>query len=103
MSRSVAGAAGLLRLPAQDEAGLDQAEPLALELGGEGRVVNQGAGLDVALLAAAGEVGAREEGPLAVNGDALGVQAAPGRARAEGRGDRSRAPGTGGRRASWRR
>jgi hypothetical protein len=49
-------------IPAQDEVGLDQAEPLTLELAGEGRVVEEDAGFDVGLLAVGGEVGAREEG-----------------------------------------
>jgi len=45
-------------LPPHDQPRLHQPEPLPLELGREGRVVDQRAGLDVALLAAAGEVGA---------------------------------------------
>ena len=77
------GATGSV-VPPHDQPRLHQPEPLPLELRGEGRVVDKRAGLDVALLAAAGEVGARDEGALAVDGDALGVQAAPRGASAQG-------------------
>jgi hypothetical protein len=51
---------------------------LALEVRGEGRIVDQRADLDVAIVGALGEVGAGDEGAAAVDGEALGVQAGPG-------------------------
>ena len=51
---------------------------------GDGRVVDQHASLDVPLLRSASEVGARNERAPTINRDALGVEAAPGRARTTG-------------------
>jgi len=69
------------------------------ESAGRGRVIDKNPHLDVAGLAAVGEVGGGHKGPRFVDDDALGVQAAPG-LRFGRTGGRSKLPGAARRRAS---
>jgi hypothetical protein len=67
----------LLELILARHPGVDQPEPLPRQKAGEAGVLNQDTDLDVSLLAALREVGARHERPRAVDHDAFCVQAAP--------------------------